>query len=112
MVNLLGFARSQLYWSGVRAVLEKSTWLSGLKVTLPVATHGLLSRDISAKKLIKQEVPYLSPGCSTAVRFSCAVTDHAGAEYGILIGFYLTISSEYRAGNQHLASIQRFQACE
>jgi len=63
-----------LYWGGVRAVLEKSTWLSGLKVALPVVTHGLLTRDISAKKLIKQGVTYQSPGCSTAGRFSGGVT--------------------------------------
>jgi hypothetical protein len=51
-----------------------STWLSGLKVTLPVAANGIVIRDISAKKLIMQEVPYQSPGCPTAARFSCAVT--------------------------------------
>jgi hypothetical protein len=54
--------------------MKISTWLSGLKVNLPDATHGVLIRDISAKKLIKQEVPYRSPGCPTAGRFSCVVT--------------------------------------
>jgi hypothetical protein len=54
--------------------MKISTWLSGLKVTLPVADHGALVRDISAKKLIMQGVAYHSPGCPTAGRFSCVVT--------------------------------------
>ncbi len=36
-------------------VTENDHRLSGLKVTLPIVTHGVLIRDVSAKKLIKQE---------------------------------------------------------
>ncbi|MGI9316269.1 MAG: hypothetical protein ACR2QW_02955, partial [bacterium] len=37
-------------------------------------THSVLIRDISAKKLIMQDAPYLSSGRSTMERFGGGVT--------------------------------------
>jgi hypothetical protein len=61
---------------------ENGHRLSRLKLALLIFTRAVQIRNVSAKKLVKQEAHYQSPGCSITRRFGGGVTGgHAGLNY-------------------------------